>query len=404
MAATERSGRYGLGILAAGVSALGANAPRADSSLDFRYLFYGESDNRTQVLNPELYYQQNWGEKGQMGLLLSYDSISGASPTGAVPTLDATATASSSGTIPMAEYTDTRKAAGVNFDRRFGSHLPSVNLSYSKESDYLSRGVSLLDSWEMFGKRSTLHFGFGRTWDDIDPVNMTQQFTKSSRSYSLGWTQVLGARDLLDVSFGLEDLSGYLTDPYKVVTVAGIDMPEVRPDARSRKTAMLKYGHYFQSRTALKPSFRYYWDDWSIKAYTFGLDLDQRIGRNWILSPELRLYRQGAASFFAFEFAAPQPAMSADYRLSSFWSWKAGLGVTVAMNDRVSFNMAAAYQDQTGLDRYTPPPPVVVPLQGGPWAVTLEEEEEGEDDEGPSSLSAADMTVLTATFGFTFSF
>jgi len=403
VAATEKKGRYGIGVIAAGVSALTGSNAGADSSVDLRYLFYGENDNRTQVLNPELYYQQSLGEKGQLGLLLSYDSISGASPTGGVPTLDATATASSSGTIPMAEYTDTRKAASLNLSRRFGSHLPSVSLSYSKESDYLSRGASLVDSWEMLGKRSTLHFGLGRTWDDIYPVNMTQQFTKSSQSYSLGWTQILGPEDLLDVSFGLDKLSGYLTDPYKVVTVGGIDMPEVRPDARSRKTAVLKYGHYFHSRTALKPSFRYYWDDWSIQAYTFGLELDQRIGRSVILSPELRLYRQGAASFFAYEFAAPQPAMSADYRLSSFWSWKAGLGITAALNERVSFNLAVAYQDQTGLDRYTPPPPLVVPLSPGQLAVVLEEEEE-EGEGGPTSLSGADMTVLTATLGFTFSF
>ena len=392
-------------MIAAGVSALAGSAPRADSSLDFRYLFYGENDNRTQVLNPEFYFLQNWGEKGQLGLLLSYDSISGASPTGAVPTLDATATASSvGGTIPMADYTDTRKAAGLNYGRRFGSNLPSVSLSYSKESDYTSRGASLVDSWEIFGKRSTLHFGLGRTWDDIYPVNMTEQFTKASRSYSLGWTQVLGPQDLLDVSFGLDKLSGYLTDPYKVVTVGTATLPEVRPDARSRKTVVLKYGHYFHSRTAFKPSFRYYWDDWSIKAYTLGLELDHRVGQKLIISPELRLYQQGAASFFAYQFSVPQPSMSADYRLSSFWSWKLGLGFTVALNERVSFNLAAAYQDQTGLDRYTPAAPVVVPLRPGQLAVLQEDDGGGEGEGGPSSLSAADMTVLTATLGFTFKF
>jgi uncharacterized protein DUF3570 len=393
-------------MIAAGVSALAGSAPRADSSLDFRYLFYGENDNRTQVLNPELYFQQNWGEKGQLGLLLSYDSISGASPTGAVPTVDATASASSvGGTIPMADYTDTREAVGLSFSRRFGSQIPSVSLSYSKEGDYLSRGVSLVDSWEMLGKRSTLHFGFGRTWDDIFPANMTQTFTKSSQSYSLGWTQVLGPQDLLDVSFGLDKLSGYLTDPYKVVTVGGVDMPEVRPEARSRKTAVIKYGHYFHSRTGFKPSFRYYWDDWSIKAYTLGLEVDQRVGKRLILSPELRFYRQGAASFFAYEFAAPQPTMSADYRLSSFWSWKVGLGLTVPLSDRVSFNTAVAYQDQTGLDRFTPAAPIVAPLRTGPSTVRLEEDDGGEGGEGgPTSLSAADMTVLNVTFGFTFSF
>jgi hypothetical protein len=234
---------------------------------------------------------------------------------------------------------------------------------------------------------------------------MSRRFTKRSQSYSLGWTQVLSPQDLLDVSFGLDKLGGYLTDPYKVVTVGAVTMPEARPDSRNRKTAILKYGHYFRSRAALKPSFRYYWDDWSVKAYTFGLELDQRVGKNLILSPELRLYRQGAASFFAYEFTAPRPAMSADYRLSSFWSWKAGLGFTVTLNDRVSFNLAAAYQDQTGLDRFRPAPPVAVPLGPGQLAVVLEEDGGGDDGEGGAgTLSAADMSVLTATLGFTFSF
>src|SRR5262249_15289645 len=157
-------------------------------------------------------------------------------------------------------------------------HLPAVSLSYSREGDYLSKGASFVDSWEMFGKRSTLHFGFGRTWDDIFPVHTDEQFTKDSRSYSLGWTQILGQKDLLDLSFGLDQLNGYLSDPYKVVTVAGVNQPEIRPDTRSRKTAVIKYGHYFEGRTAFKPSFRYYWDDWSVRAYTLGLEWDKRIG------------------------------------------------------------------------------------------------------------------------------
>jgi len=398
VAATERRRPGTLGLMTAGLSTLFGSAARADSSLDFRTLFYGENDNRTQVVNPEIYYQNNWGEKGTLGLLLSYDSISGASPTGSVPTLDATASASSSGTIPKAEYTDTRKAVGVNFGRKLGAHLPSVNLSYSKENDYLSRGVSLVDSWEMFGKRSTLHFGFGRTWDDINPMNMTESFTKDSRSYSLGWTQVLGPRDLLDFSLGLDQLSGYLTDPYKVVTVAGVDQPEIRPDARSRKTFVLKYGHYFMSKTAFKPSFRYYWDDWGVKATTLGFDLDHRLGSSLIVSPHLRLYQQSAASFFAFEFPNAQPAMTSDYRLSSFWSWEAGLGCSVALNEKVSLNLAAAYQSQTGLDRYTPPQPIV------PLSLMTRQEDDGGGEGGPTSLSAADMSVFTATVGFSFKF
>ena len=385
------------------MSLLAGSLARADSSLDFKCLYYGESDDRTQVVDPGLYYTHAWDKAGNLGLLLAYDSISGASPTGEIPALDATASASSAGTIPKAQYTDTRKAIGANYGWRWGSHLPSVNLSYSRESDYLSRGVSLVDSWELFQKRSTLHLGWGRTWDDIDPVNMTERFKKDSDSWSLGWTQVLGPRDLLDVSFGLTRLRGYLTDPYKLVTVGTASLPEIRPDSRDRKTAILKLGHYFEGRGALKTTYRYYWDDWNLKAHTLGLEYDQRVGKKLVVSPQLRLYRQGAASFFAYEFAAPQPAMSSDYRLSSFWSWLAGLGFSTDIGRGASFNLGFTYQEQLGLDRVEPRPAVVVPLSSRSAAIVLEEEEE--DGEGsPGSVSPADLKVVTATLGFSFKF
>ena len=389
-------------MVAAGIGALASTAARGGTDLDFRFLYYGENDNRTQVLNPEILLRQDFGEKGQLGLLLAYDTISGASPTGEYPTLDATATASSSGTIPMAEYKDTRQAASLSYGKRFGSHLPSVDLSYSKESDYLSRGVSLVDSWDLFGKRSTFHVGAGILRDNISPANMTEEFTKKSLSLSAGWTQILGPRDLLDFSYGLTKLDGYLTDPYKLVTVGTTAIPEVRPDTRSRNSAVLKYGHYYLSRSALKTSYRYYWDDWSLKAHTLEMSWDKRIGRNLVLSPRLRYYRQGAASFFAFEFSAPETTMSADYRLSSFWSWLAGIGFRVDLSDSVALTMEATYQDQTGLDRVTPRTTTPVLLSPSGQPIRLEEDGEGEG--GPPSLSAADLQTVTATLGFSFKF
>jgi hypothetical protein len=431
VAATERKsglrGRRGrnkrsrnVRLIAAGIGTLAGGAARAgDGSVDFRFLHYGESDGRTQVENPELYLQFGLGEKGRLGLLLSYDSISGASPTGASPAADTVTTASggtSFGAIPTAEYSDKRQAVSLSYDRRFGKHLPSVMLSYSHESDYLSRGVSLVDSWELNGGRSTFHYGVGGTSDRIDPVNTNDQFTKSSLSLAAGWTQVLGPRDLFDLSVSLDTLSGYLTDPYKVVPIADptgtVNVPEVRPDSRSRKAFLFKYGHYFLSRTALKTSYRYYWDDWSLKAHTLEVSVDQRIGRKVILTPQLRYYQQGSASFFAYQFSSPRPAMSSDYRLSSFWSWLAGIGLTVDVSDTVSFNVAGTYTDQTGVDRIDSAVPTPAPA---PLRLRLRraafEDGEGEDDDddeggggGGGSISPADLKILSLTAGFTVRF
>lgn len=408
VAATRRKPnvRRGAGIVAAGIGALAATSARAQTEVDIRFLHYGEQDGRTAVNNPEIYFTHDFGRIGQVGLLLSYDSITGASPTGETPTMDATTSASGGGSssIPMADYEDTRRATTLSYSKRFGSHLPSVALSYSKESDYMASGYSLVDSWELFGGRATLHGGVGVSNDKIDPVNTNDSFTKDSISYSIGWTQVFGPRDLLDFSVGLDKLSGYLNDPYKLVTAGGVAVPENRPDARSRKNAVLKYGHYFLSRGAIKMSYRYYWDDWSLDAHTLELTYDQRFGRRVILTPRLRYYRQGAAEFFAYEFNTTQSLMTSDYRLSSFWSWLGGIGITVEINDHLSFNLAGAYQDQTGLDRVTPKSTVIPTLLRTPGGLLLEEEEEDDDEGGGGSVSGADLTTVTGTLGFTLKF
>ena len=386
--------------MAAGIGAVAGGAAHAENSLDMKFLYYGESDGRTKVYNPDVLFQWEVGEKGQLGVQLGYDSISGASPTGGAPTLDATTSASSggSGTIPMVDYKDTRKAMSLSYGHRFGAHLPTVDLSYSKEDDYLSRGVSLVDEIRLPGGLTTLHVGAGIQRDHINPVLTQSEFRKESLSASVGMTRVLGARDLFDASFSLTQLDGYLTDPYKIVPVAASAVPEIRPDSRSRNSLVFKYGHYFLSRSALKTSYRYYWDDWSISAHTLETVWEKRLGEKWIVSPRVRYYRQGSASFFAYDFQAPERFMSADYRLSSFWSWLGGIGVRYQWTDQLAVDVSASYEKQTGLERVKPPS-VPVPLTGT---------DEGEGDEGggggSSSLSAADLDTVMLSVGFSFRF
>jgi hypothetical protein len=390
-----------LPLLAAGLGAIAAPDTHAQSSLEFRYLYYQESGGRTEVLNPWVYLNQNFGLKGgQLSILLGYDSISGASPTGGYPTLDATTSASgaTSSSIPLAEYTDSRKSITASYARKFGAHLPSVDLSYSKEDDYVGRGVGLTDAWTMARGRGTLHLGLAFSRDIVTPVTTGVSHPKSSNAYALGWSWIVGERDLLDVSASLSDLSGYLTDPYKIVPVGATTVPEARPDKRSRYAVLFKYGHFFvDANGALKLTYRYYWDTWSIGANTIDLEYDQRAGTHWVFSPLLRLYSQSQASFFAYEFASPQTYMSADYRLSAFDSVLGGLTVSYAIRPNLSLSVGATYQYQQGRDRVVPAAaaaPVPPPAVRSP----LDDDDEGEDG-GPASVSAADMSVITGTVG-----
>jgi len=403
VAATRRRRRKfrRLPWIAAGLGAFAAGDLRAQSNLEFRYLFYQESGGRTAVSNPWIFLNHDFGMKGgQLSLLLGYDSISGASPTGGYPTLDGTTSASGAtpSSIPVANYVDTRKSATLGYARKFGANLPSVDISYSEENDYLARGVGISDALTVGKGRGTLHFGVAISRDVVTPVTTRVSSDKSSDAVATGFSWILGERDLLDVSASFTRLSGYLTDPYKVVpitTAVVTELPENRPSDRSRYAAVVKYAHYYSdAEGALKIAYRYYWDDWSIGAHTFDLLYDQRVGASWVVSPQIRLYTQTHASFFSYGFSVPRTYMSSDYRLSAFDSILGGLTVAYNIRRDLVLTVGATYQSQKGRDRVVPTAAAVpVPL------FTALEDGDGGGEGTASTVSAADLTVITATLG-----
>ena len=385
--------------LAAGLGALTARDLRGQSSADARFLFYQESGGRTQVLDPVILWRQDLGESnGAFNLLLGYDAISGASPTGAYPTSDVTTSASghliNAGSIPQTNYTDARKSASLSYERKFGAHLPSIDVSYAKENDYVARSAGISDSWVMAGGRGTLHLGVSFSRDFVEPVKNTVtnpeglnlQYDKKEDGYSLGWTWVLGERDLLDVSASLMRLSGYLDDPYKVVPIgadAATTVGEHRPDTRDRRALVAKYGHHYPWDGALRIIYRFYDDSWGIQAHTLEAAYDHRLFDDWIVTPQIRFYTQTGASFYGSHFPTPQQYMSADYRLSPLDSFLFGLSVSYKLENGLSLSLGGTYQVQTGRDQVlptqtSPPPPGVPPAK---------------------RISAADMNVLAITAG-----
>jgi hypothetical protein len=378
--------------IAAGLSAFAAREAHGQSSVNAQFLLYKESGGRTQVLNPVILWNQDFGKTGgELGLTLGYDSISGASPTGGYPTSDVTTSASgtvtASGKIPESQYQDQRKSVGLTYGRRFGANLPTVNLNYAQENDYTARGIGVTDAWTLLGGRATLHFGVAFSRDTVSPVSgpeVGQHLPKDTNGFSLGWTWILGERDLADISVSLMNLSGYLSDPYKIVPIrpdtTNETLPDNRPDTRSRRAIVAKYSHYFLWDGSVNVLYRYYGDDWSVHANTLDVTYNQKVDSDWIVSPEIRLYTQTGAYFFANRFLVAQPYMSSDYRLSPFGSFMGGLTITRRLYDSISVNLGATFLSQQGRDRIT--------------LVSTTPEARG-----ATSVSAADMTVTTVTFG-----
>jgi hypothetical protein len=378
----------------AGIGMLSGRVARAQSSVELRYLFYNESDGRTRVQNPTLLLHQELSEAlGQIDLLLSHDSISGASPTGGYPTLSVTTTTSASGNksvnaagkFPMVQYMDERNSEGITWGRRIGSHLPTVDLSHSVEKDYIARSYGLSDAWTMFEGRGTLHYGVSLSDDTVAPVTSSLRLPKKTHGYSLGWTWVLGEDDVLDLGASRMSLKGDLDEPYLIVPVGAGTAAERRPGTRERDAFFIKQGHYFEWDGALKTTYRYYRDDWGLKAHTLDLTYDQHLDEGWILTPRLRYYNQGAATFYGARFDAPQAYMSSDYRLSAFSSLLMGCALSVDLMEGLTLSLGGTYQIQQGRTQVTP-------LQAAATAYSAAVYS------GPSS-SAADVNTTTFTLG-----
>jgi hypothetical protein len=391
--ARKASGRPSLPFLAASAGALAAHGAQAQSQIDARVLYYKESGGRTQVIDPVVNVHQDLGDAwGTLDLLLAYDSISGASPTGGYPSVDVTTSASghtiAAGSIPQASYNDRRKSVGLAWGRKIGSNLPSIDVSYAKENDYTARSIGLSDAWTFAGGRGTLHGGVDFSSDIVAPVTNNLQLPKKQQGFALGGTWILGERDLVDLSASLMKQSGYLDDPYKIVPVGTpgnfVEMPEHRPDSRNRKAIVAKYGHYFLWGGALKATYRYYWDDWSLKAHTLELQYDHRLNEDWLVSPTVRLYTQSAASFWGNTFAAKQEFMSSDYRLAALSSILGGLAVKHKMSESVDVNLGFTVQSQVGKD-----------------SITVSKAATRTTPAGSATISAADLNVTTITAGFT---
>lgn len=380
--------------MVAGIGMIGGRVARAQSSVELRYLYYSESDGRTQVQNPTLLLHHEFSEAlGQIDLLLAHDSISGASPTGGYPTLQVTTSTSASGNsstnaagkIPMAQYTDERKSEGVTYSRRFGAHLPTVDLSHSVEKDYLARGYGVSDAWTMWEGRGTLHYGLSWSDDTVTPVTTHLRSPKREQGVALGWTWVLGEDDLLDLGVSRMTLRGNLTEPYLIVPVGTSTQPEVRPGTRVRDAYFLKQAHYFAWDGALKTTYRFYRDDWGIKAHTLDLTYDQHLDDGWILTPRARYYTQSAASFYGPQFAAPQAFLSSDYRLSALASLLVGCSLSMELTDDLTLSVGGTYQFQQGRDRLAPLQAAATSTSPATYA-------------GPAT-SAADLNTTTFTLG-----
>jgi hypothetical protein len=351
-------------------------------------LYYGEDENRVQDLSVSVLARRTFYDDKFLTMGLTVDSLTGATPNGGIHQNVAQTFTSASGnnvytapanTLPLdSEFLDTRVAVSGNWQQPLGRLSQfNVGLSASKEYDYLHLGMNAKLSRDFNQRNTTVSAGLAFSSDTIDPVggapmsltsmmdvgdlsNRMGEQDKEVVDVVLGVTQVISKNLLVQMNYSFSDSSGYLNDPYKIVSLVdavtgdvvprtptpGVDGPsheyvfEGRPDQRT-KHSLYTQAKYYMGGKVLDASYRYMTDDWDIDSHTLDVRYRWPMGDSRYLEPHLRYYTQTDASFHQVGIVdgAALPAYATnDYRLGNFDAITVGLkyGWTTKNDNKMS--------------------------------------------------------------------
>ncbi len=374
-----------------GTSSLSSVLAQEESEWDFdtALLYYGENDDRVQDVSLTLAARRFFVDDKSLSLNLVVDSLTGSSPIGATPT-DTVQTFTrpsgrqifdvAPGEFPLDDtFLDTRYALSVGWQQPLGRLFTgTAGVTFSSEYDYTHIGANFGLSRDFNKRNTTVSLGVAFAKDDMDPEggtpvalttmldigdlsNRTGDESKDVVDLLLGVTQVVNENFLVQVNYSFSDSSGYLSDPYKILSVIdpltgttaartpapGLEGPshvfryEGRPDSRT-KHSLFTQGKYFMSGKVLDISYRFMTDDWEIDSHTLDAKIRFPIGDRAYIEPHVRYYTQSEAEFFQSSLldGVPLPTYaSADYRLAEFdavtigakYGWKTDGGNDVSL-------------------------------------------------------------------------
>ena len=331
------------------------------SQLDAALLVYQEAGGRVGAIEPTANLSMHAADGRQLSIGGVADSVSGATPNGAVPSNlpqnfvtpikaqgSSTSVTSASGGSTIIKLPPTpgqlaTAALGRQYtvpantlpmDKGFHDHRAALNgawaqplggiteigvgAGYSRESDYQSITANTHLSQNFNANNTTMSLSLNSEFDSSFPfggiptplsVMNAQWKTQSTRDktqlgFVLGLTQVMTRSWLTQFNYAFDQQSGYQNDPYRIVSVvdpaSGVptqSLYENRPQSRQSNS------FYWDNKLDLGPtvtdlSLRYFTDRWGIKSVTADLAERLNLGSAFYVEPSARYYHQSAAIFF----------------------------------------------------------------------------------------------------------
>jgi hypothetical protein len=354
------------------------------------FLGYSETNGRVQAWEPAIKLNAEFDGERVWSTRLVFDSLTGASPNGAINSAQPQTFTSPSGsasytvapgTQPLYDqFKDTRVSLLTSWSAplvRLWKY--SVGFNGSKEYDYLSLGVNTSLTKESEDKNQSWTVGLSYTSDTITPVGgvplekatmvpplsaqpkSSTSESKSTLDVLMGFTQVITRDWIVQTNLSLGMSSGYMSEPYKFVTifddVAGATLGdptsyiyESRPDTRFKRSI------YVASKNAWSAgyttaSYRFLNDDWGLNSHTLEASYNFSVGGKWRLEPGFRYYKQSAVDFYRLavgQGAVMPEYVTADYRVGDLTTMAPSVKIIRKLENDKELSLILRYYQQTG--------------------------------------------------------
>ena len=247
--------------------------------------------------------------------------------------MDAVSNASIDVVTTASPYSESRTEYTVGAEYVYRDSKISLTTSTSREADYTANRIGLDITQEAFGGMTSVSLGFTRGNDTIGK-HASPEFADVAAhwQYRLGVTQILSPKWVMSANTEVLADDGFLGSPYRVARVFGATVAERTPRTRSARAIKFRLIGDLGSRDAVHADYRYFWDNWDIKAHTAEVGYSRYFGEQWLADTSLRFYRQDHALFYSDNATEETTYISRNRQLSTFSS--VGLGAKVAYNLR----------------------------------------------------------------------
>lgn len=254
--------------------------------------------------------------------------------------------------ISSASHADTRIYPSLNWTRENETKGTTIGagISASSEFDYNSLGLNLNFAKKTANKNGEFSAKLQGYLDNLKmilpvelrpPANQNDEidengYSKEKRnsfSGSLSYSQIVNQRLQIMFIADLIHQQGYLGLPFhRVYFDNNVVKVENLPDTRLKIPLGFRANYFIGDKMIIRGFYRFYHDDWGLKAHTIDLEAPVKITPFFSVSPFYRYYNQSAVDYFQpyhIHKAADQYYTS-NYDLSKFSSNFYGAGFRIA--------------------------------------------------------------------------